>query len=106
MVKRVLTNAGFVENKTFKETRFITPPKSTYAIYLDSFESRGSDNHNLLKDHDYTIELYSYKPDPDAEKRIEKSLDDLGLEYAKDDRVWILEEELYQVVYSFNYIEK
>lgn len=106
MVKEILTNAGFIEGKTFKETRFITPPKTTYAIYLDAYTRRGADGLNLVKDHDYTIELYSYKPDPDAESKIEASLDELGLAYDKDDRYWIHEEQLYQTIYTFNIIEK
>lgn len=106
MVKKVLTDAGFVENKTFKETRFLKPPKTTYAIYTDSFESRGADSLNLIKDHDYTIELYSDKPDPDAESRVEASFDTLGLAYEKGERIWIEAEQLYQTLYTFNYIEK
>lgn len=106
MVKRVLTAAGFVEDVTFKETRFLKPPKTDYAIYLDSFVRRGADDLNLIKDHDSTIELYSYTPAPEAEGRIEKSLDSFGLEYEKSDRIWINEEQLYQVVYTFSYIEK
>lgn len=106
MVKRVLTGAGFVENKTFKETRFLKPPKTTYAIYMDSFTRRGADNLNLIKDHDYTIELYSYAPDPEAEVKIEAMLDELGLEYDKATRYWIQEQQLFQVVYTFNFIEK
>lgn len=106
MVKRVLTGAGFVENETFKETRFLKPPKTTYAVYMDSFVRRGADNLNLIKEHSYTIELYSYTSDPEAEARIEEVLDELGLEYEKDDRHWIQEEQLYLVVYTFNFIEK
>lgn len=106
MVKKVLTGAGFVENETFKETRFLKPPKTTYAVYFDSFTRRGADGLNLIKDHYYTIELYSYKVDPKAEAKIEAMLDELGLEYEKADRVWIQEEQLYQVVYTFNHIEK
>lgn len=106
MVKKVLTDAGFVENETFKETRFLKPPKTTYAIYLDSFERRGADGLNLIKDHDYTIELYSDKPDPGAESRIEASFDTLGLAYEKDDRIWIQAEQIYQTLYTFNHIEK
>ena len=106
MVKRVLTAAGFVEGKTFKETRFLKPPKTTYAVFMDSFTRRGADNFNLIKEHDYTIELYCYAPDPEAEARIEKSLDDLGIEYEKTERLWIQEEQLYEVVYTFNSIEK
>ena len=106
MVKQVLTAAGFVEGRTFKETRFLKPPKTTYAVFMDSYERRGADSLNLLKEHDYTIELYSYTPDPEAEKRIEDALDSLALEFVKDNRYWIQEEQLYQVIYSFSYIEK
>ncbi len=106
MVKNVLRTAGFVGGKTFKETRFLKPPKETYAVYLDSYLRRGSDDLNLIKEHNYTIELYSYAPDPEAEKRIEEALDSFGLEYEKNDRYWINEEQLYQVVYDFDFIEK
>ncbi len=106
MVKTVLTAAGFVEGETFKETRFIAPPKSTYAVYFDSYNRRGADAVNLIKEHTISIEVYEYRPDPDAEARIEAALDALGIEYDKEDRVWIETEQLYQIVYTFTYIEK
>lgn len=106
MVRKVLTLAGFVEGKTFKETRFLKPPKETYAVYLDLYSARGSDNSNELKEHNYTIELYSNKADSEAENRIENSLNSLGIRYVKDPRYWLLEEELYQVIYQFDYTEK
>lgn len=106
MVKKILTGAGFVENETFKETRFLKPPKTTYAVYMDSFRGYGADNLNLLKAHSYTIEIYSETPDPEAEAKIEAMFDSLGLEYEKQPRYWIQEEQLYQVIYSFDFIEK
>ena len=106
MIKKILTDSGFIEGKTFKETRFIKPPKETYAVYMDSYDKRGADGLNLIKDHTYTIELYSDTPDTEAEERIEKNLDNLGFEYEKSDRDWIQSEQLYQVVYNFNFIEK
>ena len=106
MVKRILTGAGFVEGKTFKETRFLNPPKTTYAVFMDSFTRRGADSLNLIKEHFYTIELYSYKADPTAEAEIEKMFDMLGIEYEKSERYWLDTEQLYQVVYTFNFIEK
>lgn len=106
MVKRILIDAGFVENETFRETRFIKPPKSTYAVYMDSYTKRGSDGKNLITEHSYTIELYAYQPDSDAEKRIETAFDNAGLEFEKDERYWINEEQLFQTVYSFDHIEK
>lgn len=106
MVKKILTGAGFIEGETFKETRFLTPPKTTYAVYMDSYEKRGPDGLNLIKDHTYTIELYSTKADPTAEANIERMLDEYGIEYDKSERYWLESEQLYQVVFSFNFIEK
>lgn len=106
MVKKILTGAGFEEGKTFKETRFLKPPKSTYAIFLDSYSGGGADALNLITNHNYTIELYSYAPDPEAESKIESMLNSLGLEFDKTERYWLQEEQLYEVVYYFNHLEK
>lgn len=106
MVKQVLTGAGFVEGETFDETQFISPPNTTYAVFHDSFTRDGADGLNLIKRHNYTIELYSEFPDPEAEARIEAKLDEYAIEYVKADRYWIQEEQLYQVVYTFDFIEK
>lgn len=106
MVKKILTGAGFEEGKTFKETRFLKPPKTTYAVFMVSVSRRGGDGINLIKENANTIELYSYKPDPTAEAKIEKMFDDLGVEYDKEPRYWLETEQLYQVIYNFNSIEK
>ena len=106
MVRQILSASGFIEGRTFRETRFIKPPNETYAVFLDSYTRRGSDDLNLITEHLYTIELYSYSPDPNAEERIENTFDSLGIAYDKQDRYWLHDEQLYQVVYSFDYYEK
>lgn len=106
MVKKILTEAGFVEGETFEETQFISPPDTTYAVFMDSFTRRGADRLNLIKDHSYTIELYSEFPDPEAEARIEAKLDEYAIEYDKGDRLWIQAEQMYQTVYTFDFVEK
>lgn len=106
MVHKILTGAGFVLNKTYRETRFLKPSRNTYAVYHDAAERRGADNLNLICEHDITIEMYQYSPDPEAEKRVEEQLDLLGIEYVKQPRYWIQEEQLYQVIYEFEYMEK
>jgi hypothetical protein len=73
---------------------------------MDSYTRRGADAVNLITEHDYTIELYSYDPDNGAEKRIENSLDYYSIPYEKESRYWLQEEQLYQVIYTFNFIEK
>lgn len=106
MVKKILTEAGFVEGETFEETQFINPPDTTYAVFMDSFTRRGADGLNLLKDHSCTIEIYSEFPDPEAEARLEAKLDEYAIEYEKSDRIWIQAEQMYEVVYTFDFTEK
>lgn len=106
MVKKILTDAGFVENVTFKESRFLKPPRETFAVFLDAVNRRGADDINLITEHDVTIELYAYSPDSESEKRIEKAFDKFGIPYTKDPRVWIQTEQLFQTIYVFDYVEK
>lgn len=102
MVNEILTNAGI----KYKETRFKTPPKTTYAVYIDEVDVRGADSCNLIEEHSTSIELYEYEKDPESEARIEAQLNSLGLEYRKESRLWLEDEQLYQVVYEFEYICK
>jgi len=106
MVKQILTAAGFIEGETFKETRFLRPPKKTYAVYHDSVNRRGADNLNCITEHNITIELYSQAPDPINESKIEAAIDQVGRPFNKDERFWIESEQLYQTIYTFNYIFK
>ena len=106
MVHKVLTGAGFVHNKTYRETRFLKPPKVTYAVFNDTRTVRGPDNINAITEHEVNIELYEYVPDPEAEAAIEAQLDALGQPYIKQNRYWINEEQLFQVIYEFNYLTK
>jgi len=102
VVNKILEATGI----PYKESRFLKPPKTTYAIFNDAISRRGGDNINLLSQHDITIELYEYEKDPEAEKKIEDQLDANGIEYEKQPRYWLQEEQLYQVVYDFTYHQK
>lgn len=106
MVDKILQKAGFILNKTYRENRFVRPPKSTYAVYTDAREVRGADYLNLIADHDIDIEVYSYEADSDAEKRVESAFNFYGVEYTKQPRIWLDNEQLYQVIYEFSYIDK
>lgn len=106
MIDQILVGAGFVLNKTYREARFIRAPKEPYVVYNDAIRRYGADDVNLLNVHDVTFEMYQYAPDPNAERRIEAQFDALGIEYDKQPRYFIDEEQLYQVIYEFTYREK
>ena len=106
MVNRILQGAGFVLNQTYRETRFLKPPATTYAVFNDTRTVRGPDYRNALIEHEVNIELYEYAPDPTSEAAIEAQFDAEGQEYIKQNRYWINEAQLYQVIYEFTYITK
>ncbi|MCC8068991.1 MAG: hypothetical protein LIO71_04490 [Ruminococcus sp.] len=89
-----------------KETRFIQPPKSTYAVWFDNQSVYGCDNFNVITIHDATVELYEYVIDIEIENAIEDYLNSIPLEYVKHERTWLNTESLYQIIYEFEYITK
>ena len=103
MVTKILTRAGV----KFRQSRYTAKPlPATYAVYLDDREVNGADGINCLITHNITIEVYESKPDPEAEDAIEEALDFYGLEWSSQSRYWIAEEQRYQIIYEFTYIEK
>lgn len=102
MIENILTAAGV----QFKRTRFPQPPEGTYAVYMDDVETDGPDGINAILRHNVTVELYEPKPDDAAEAAVEDQLDAAGLQWTKQDRYWLQEEQRYQVIYEFTYIEK
>lgn len=102
MVDLILTTAGV----TYRHARFPSPPSGTYAVYLDDIETDGPDGMNRIYRHGVTVEVYEPFPDADTEAAIEAALDAEGIPWTKQDRYWLQSEQLYQVIYEFDYIEK
>lgn len=103
MVTKILTQAGVPHRKA----RYTAQPlPDTYAVYFDDRTANGADGINCLITHNITIEVYEAKPDDATEIAIEDALDAAGLEWTSQARYWIAEEQRYQVIYEFTYIEK
>ena len=103
MVTKILTRAGV----KFRQSRYTAKPlPDTYAVYLDDREVNGADGINCLITHNITVEVYESKPDDATEAAIEEALDFFGMEWTSQARYWIAEEQRYQVIYEFTYIEK
>ena len=102
MVNNILTASGL----PYKETRFPSPPKETYAVYLDGVTADGPDGMNLIFTHDIMVEVYEPTPDPEAEASLEAVITAAGLHYTKQPRYWLESVRRYQVIYEFTYIEK
>lgn len=110
MVNEILTAVGV----PFRRSRFMSPPADTnYAVYFDDVERDGADPVSTaggrlpgVYHHSVRVELYEPRPDDDTETAIEAELDARGLPWAKEDRYWIKDERVYQVLYEFSYITK
>lgn len=102
MINNILTTAGV----NYRKTRFPKPPASTYAVYFDDVTTDGADYLNLVLTHDITVELYEPAPDDKTEAALEAAMDEAGVRWQKQDRLWIQEEQRYQVIYEFTYYTK
>ena len=98
----ILTAAGIQHRRA----RFLKPPKGTYAVYTDAVSTDGGDDLVGIFEHNVTIELYEPAPDDAAETAIESALKDAGMQYQKQDRYWLREEQVYQVAYDYIYYTK
>lgn len=110
MVNKILELSGFIRNKTYKQTRFIKPPNTTYIVYHDNYATGGSDDLPLLKHRTITIELYEYMLDDEVVDRLENALNEyypMMIDgWKKEERYWIDSENIYQTIYTFEYYEK
>lgn len=102
MVKSILTATGL----PYRRARFQRPPAGTYAVYMDDISTDGPDGRVQIITHSITVEVYEYKPDDAAEAAVEAAISAAGLQWTKQDRYWLQTEQLYQVVYEFEYTEK
>ena len=102
MVNDILRTAGV----QYRKTRFPKPPADTYAVYMDDMDNDGPDGLNLIQTHDITVELYEPTPDDKTEAAMEAAMDEAGVRWQKQDRLWLQEEQRYQVIYEFTYYTK
>lgn len=76
-------------------------PEPPFICYLlPGSDNFAADGQVYFKINEVHIELYTDKKDVSVEKQVEDALDDQGIFYNKSE-VWISEERLYEVLYSF-----
>lgn len=102
MVNKILTAAGVKGRRG----RFTGKTPDTWAVWMDDIVADGADDSPRIRRHSVTLELYESKPDDAAEAAIEAALTAEGLHYTKQDRYWLSDEQMYQIIYEFDYIEK
>ena len=82
----------------FAEGESADPPFICYLLPgSDNFSADGKVYLHISMVH---LEVYTDKKDPDLEERVESVLDQFEIYYNKSE-VWIEDEKLYEVLYSF-----
>ena len=77
-------------------------PEPPFICYLlPGSDNFAADGKVYFKINEVHIELYTDTKDVSVEKQVEDALDDKGIFYNKSE-VWISEERLYEVMYSFD----
>lgn len=103
MINEILTASGI----QFRHSRFLKPPSGTYAVWTDDIDTDGADDlAPAIFTHNYTVELYTPVPDDAAEESIESALVAAGVQYHKEDRFWLQDEQRYQTAYDFTITTK
>lgn len=103
MVNKILREAGI----QYRRGRYTAKPlPDTYAVYMDERAAGGADGINCLITHNITVELYATKQDEEAREALEAVLDSYGIEWTAQDWYWLQDEQRYQAIYEFTYIEK
>jgi len=102
VINKILTASGV----KYRRGRFLRPPAGTYAVYTDDVSTDGPDGIPCIFTHDCTVEVYEPTPDDAVEAAIEEALIEAGLQWTKQDRYWLQDEQRYQVIYEFTYITK
>lgn len=83
------------------------PPPPPFIVYwVPNSSSYGADTSKaLIRNSTVHVELYTTKKDLNTEAKLEAVLDGANIQYEKTE-TYIDAEKLYQVVYSFELIEK
>lgn len=103
MVKDILAAAGIPE----RGSRFLKAPDGTYAVWSDDIDTDGPDDMPpCIFTHNVTVELYEPKKDDAARARLEAAMTARGLHWTRQDRYWLISEQMHQTVYEFTHIEK
>lgn len=77
-------------------------PEPPFICYLlPGSDNFAADGRVYFRINEVRIELYTDKKDMSVEKQVEDALDGRGIFYNKSE-VWISEEKLYEVLYSFS----
>ena len=94
-----------VAHMEFKDTKRKPAPDPPFACYLVTERQRGSDQRNLIKEFDGSIELYTDRdPDPEQESKIEEYVL-FDLEFEKE-QVKIDAENMVMTSYDFTLVQK
>jgi hypothetical protein len=87
-----------------KKLRFLKSPSFPYIVWLESSETRGADDKNLIKSRNITVELY-FETEDGAEIQVETLLNALPVEFSKE-TVWLTDEKMFETIYNFELEEK
>ena len=104
MLQEILDELGLPEAETFH----VRQPKGAFVAWGLAVDAKGSDYDNEIRRYSASIELYEPldAQAPEAHERLQAILDEYGLPWKKEERVYLMDLRLLMTGYTFDYTER
>lgn len=104
----ILSQILAASEASYRQSRFPSPPSSTYIVWTDDKTTDGPDLAfpSFTVEHNITLEVYEPNMDDATEQKIETALTAAAIAYEKQDRYWLEDIQRYQTTYDFTIYRK
>lgn len=104
MLKTILDALGLPAAETFH----VQQPEGAFIAWGLEVDAEGSDFDNEIRRYSASLELYEPvdAQTPEAHERLQSLLDEYGLPWNKDERIYLMDLRLLMTGYTFNYTER
>ena len=104
MLKTILGELGLPEAETYH----VRQPKGAFVAWGLAVDAEGSDFDNEIRRYSASLELYEPvdAQTPEAHEQLQSLLDEYGLSWKKEERVYLIDVRLFMTGYTFEYTER
>lgn len=104
MLRQILDELGLPEAETYH----VRQPNGSFVAWGLAVDAEGSDFDNEIRRYSASLELYEPvdAQTPEAHERLQSLLDENGLSWKKEERVYLIDVRLFMTGYTFEYTDR